>query len=124
MLLASSVGVAIYQTLYSTFLKSEFTSIAPEVLAVANKYGALKNYLFIRDMPVEYQQPIIHAYMEALNSVFIVPIVAGGVGVICAVCVRNVRFGGPKKPAASEDVEGQTDKTELQQAPSVSEEKH
>ncbi|KAI8150253.1 major facilitator superfamily domain-containing protein [Fennellomyces sp. T-0311] len=120
MLLASSIGVAIYQTLYSTFLQAQFTGLAPEVLGAANKYGALKNYLYIRDMPAEYQQPIIHAYMAALNNVFIVPIVAGGVGVICAIFIRNVRYGA-KQPAAPKDVEGQTEKVELQQAPSITE---
>ncbi|KAI9259574.1 major facilitator superfamily domain-containing protein [Phascolomyces articulosus] len=124
MLLASSIGIAIYQTLFSTFLQAQFSGLDPQVLAVANEYGALKNYLYIREVPAEYQGPVIHAYMQALNNVFIVPIVAGGLGVIAACCVRNIRYGAP--PQAKGDakdveapVETAEEKIELQQAQSI-----
>ena len=129
MLLASSIGVAIYQTLFATFLKVQFTSIDPQVLAVAAKHGALSNYLYIREIPIEYQGPIIHAYMISLKNVFIVPMVAGGLGVIAACCVRNIRYGAPSP--ASKDIEASNaptpradEKVELNQSPSTNSHHH
>lgn len=95
MFLAFSISVAVYQTLFSTFLKAQYTVVDPQILAIAKEYGAINNYLYIRDMPAEAQPPIIHAYMEALHNVFIIPIVAAGLSLICALCTRNVRFGQP-----------------------------
>ncbi|KAI9310512.1 major facilitator superfamily domain-containing protein [Dichotomocladium elegans] len=112
MLLASSIGIAIYETLYSTFLRAEFKSLPMEILGVASKYGALTNYLFIKDLPAEAMVPVIHAYMQALHKVFIVPIVASGVGFICSLCIRNVRYGAAAAGARPMDIE---EKTELQQ---------
>ncbi|KAI9494516.1 major facilitator superfamily domain-containing protein [Zychaea mexicana] len=129
MLLASSIGIAIYQTLFSTFLKAQFEGVAPEALAAAQQVGALTNYLYIGDVPEEFRQSIIHAYMEALNNVFIVPVVAGGFGVIAACCVRNIRYGAPEAQAAPKDEEVMApptaeEKLELQQAPSINENKN
>ncbi|KAI9498527.1 major facilitator superfamily domain-containing protein [Zychaea mexicana] len=95
MLLASAVGVAVYQVLFSTFVTNQLQSVDPSVLAVAQRYGALQNYLYIKDMPQDTQAPIIHAYMQSLNRVFIVPLVAAGISVICAVFMCNVRYGAP-----------------------------
>lgn len=113
MLLASSIGVALYQTLFSTFLQAQFKGLSPAILQQAAKYGALSNYLYIRDMPQEYQGPIIHAYMEALHNVFIVPLVAGGVGFICALFVRNIKYGQGTQSANNNDRD--LEKVELQQ---------
>ncbi|CDH58440.1 potential mfs-mdr transporter [Lichtheimia corymbifera JMRC:FSU:9682] len=113
MLLASSIGVALYQTLFSTFLQAQFKGLSSAILQQAAKYGALSNYLYIRDMPQEYQGPIIHAYMEALHNVFIVPLVAGGVGFICALFVRNIRYGQGTPSANNNDRD--LEKVELQQ---------
>lgn len=113
MLLASSIGVALYQTLFSTFLQAQFKGLSPAILQQAAQYGALSNYLYIRDMPQEYQGPIIHAYMEALHNVFIVPLVAGGVGFICALFVRNIRCGQGTPSANNNDRD--LEKVELQQ---------
>lgn len=95
MLLASSIGVAIYQTLFSTFLAAQFKGVDPQILAIAQENGALSNYLYIRNMPEDAQHPIIHAYMEALHNVFIIPIVAGAVGLIASMFIRNIRYGSP-----------------------------
>ncbi|KAI9312493.1 major facilitator superfamily domain-containing protein [Dichotomocladium elegans] len=112
MMLASSIGVAIYQTLFSVFLKNEISQLPGEVLAIGAQYGALSNYLHIRDMPVASQAPIISAYMNALHSVFIVPLIAGGVGVICAAFVANIRYGDSQNqkerlPSVHDDMESQ-----------------
>lgn len=103
MMLASSVGIAIYQTLYQTFLKAEFSKLSPEVLAVASKYGALKNFLYIRSMPQEIQVVVIHAYSLALHKVFILPIAAAGMGFILTLFFKNVKYG--VSDAKQEDVE-------------------
>lgn len=104
MLLASSIGVAIYQTLFATFLAAQFKGVDPQILAVAQKYGALGNYLYIREMPADTQGPIIHAYMEALHDVFIIPIVAAAIGFICSLFIRNIRYGSAfQKPAQDKE---------------------
>jgi hypothetical protein len=104
MMLASSIGIAIYQTLYQIFLKDEFTKLPLDVLATANKYGALRNFLFIRNMPNEIQIPVKHAYSLALHKVFILPIAAAALGLILTLLFKNVRYGDP--PAAmKKDVE-------------------
>lgn len=113
MLLASSIGVALYQTLFSTFLQAQLKGLSPAILQQAAKYGALSNYLYIRDMPQEFQGPIIHAYMEALHNVFIVPLVAGGVGFICALFVRNIKYG--QGTSSANNKERDLEKVELQQ---------
>ncbi|CAO3593224.1 unnamed protein product [Absidia cylindrospora] len=92
LILASSVGVAIYQALFQLFLATQFLHVDSAVLATANKYGALKNYLYIRKMPIEAQKPIIHAYSQALHTVFIIPLVASGLGLICALFIKNVKY--------------------------------
>lgn len=114
MLLASSIGVALYQTLFSTFLQAQFKGLSPAILQQAAKYGALSNYLHIREMPQEYQNPIIHAYMEALHNVFIIPLVAGGIGFICAIFIRNIRYG-QDTTVSSNNKDRDLEKMELQQ---------
>jgi hypothetical protein len=60
--------------------------------ATAQSYNALKNFLYIRKMPIEIQRPIIHAYSQALHTVFIIPLVASGLGLICTLFIKNVKF--------------------------------
>ncbi|KAI7876017.1 MFS general substrate transporter [Lichtheimia hyalospora FSU 10163] len=112
LLLAPSIGLAVYQAIFSAFIKAQFSVLPAEVLEVANRYGVMKNYLYIRNLPVEYQPPVIHAYMEALSDVFIPPIVAAGIAVILAVLAPNVRFGGPRPPKspADQDIEASKEK--------------
>lgn len=93
MMLASSIGIAIYQTLYSIFLKKEFTKLPIEIVSQAQSYGALTNFLFIRKMPLEIQTPVIHAYSLALHKVFILPIAAAALGFILTLFFSNVKYG-------------------------------
>jgi hypothetical protein len=99
LLFASSIGIAIYEALYSVFLKAQFTHLSPDVLVQAQKAGALSNYLYIRQLPVEVQTPLIHAYSIALHNIFILPIAVSGLGVIFTLFFRNVRYGktSPRK---------------------------
>ncbi|KAI8150254.1 major facilitator superfamily domain-containing protein [Fennellomyces sp. T-0311] len=109
MIFASAVGIAIYQTLFATFLTSEVKKLDPQVLAVAMKYGAIENFLHIRNMPVEVQGPVIQAYMHALHSVFYAPLVASAIGVIAALFLRNVRYGGAEsKEGPSTEEKGES----------------
>lgn len=105
MMFASSVGVAVYQVLFTTFLKNEFTTLPAEVLYAANEYGALKNYLYIKTMPAALQTPIIHAYSVALHKVFILPIAASAIGFILTLFFKNVRYGAHDAPPAPVDEE-------------------
>ncbi|RCH85148.1 hypothetical protein CU097_005903 [Rhizopus azygosporus] len=101
MMLSSSVGVCIYQTLSATFVKAQYAGLPAEVLKVANEYGALKNYLFIRKMPLEYQQPVTHAYAAAMHNLFIIPLVAAGLGLVVAIFFKPVRYGGSSTAAST-----------------------
>lgn len=114
MMLASSVGIAIYQTLYQTFLKTEFSKLAPDVLATASSYGALKNFLYIRKMPLEIQTPVIHAYSLALHKVFLLPIAAAALGFILSLFFKNVKYGVTN--VQKNDVEEQIDLEEEKKA--------
>ncbi|KAI7887009.1 MFS general substrate transporter [Lichtheimia hyalospora FSU 10163] len=116
MMLSCAVGVAICDTLFREFLKQEFSTVDPSILNVAVKYGANSNYLYIRDMPLEYQQPVIHLYMVALHKVFTLPLVVAGIAVICAVCAKNVKYGANKPPQSSETQQENSDpKDDLKQ---------
>ncbi|KAG0165272.1 hypothetical protein DFQ30_008692 [Apophysomyces sp. BC1015] len=95
LLLASSIGVAVYQTILQVLLKENLKSVDPSIIAEAMKYGAIKNYLYIRKMPIDIQEPIIHAYVQSLRIVFLIPLVSGGVGIICSAFVKNIRYGVP-----------------------------
>ncbi|KAI8147544.1 major facilitator superfamily domain-containing protein [Fennellomyces sp. T-0311] len=98
MFFASSIGIGVYQALMTTFLVAQLRGVDPQILAIAQQYGALKNHLLVRTMPEEAQGPIIHAYMNALRNMFIIPLVAASIGLIAAVCFRNVRYSAPPVP--------------------------
>ncbi|KAI7850902.1 major facilitator superfamily domain-containing protein [Circinella umbellata] len=93
MMLGSAIGVAIYQTLFSVFLENEVKKLDPEIIAIGNEYDALKNYLYIRKMPVDAQGPIIKAYMNSLHLTFTVPLCAAGISIIAVLFTQNVRYG-------------------------------
>lgn len=120
MLLCGSLAISVYQTVLQTFLQAQLKGVSQDVLAVAKEYGALSNYLYIRDMPQEYQGPIIHAYMNALHNVFIIPLVAGGIGFICACFIRNIKYGVGLRPAPKKDAEAAPQQQQQQQEPSSS----
>lgn len=67
--MAKRFHLLVYQAIFSAFIKAQFSVLPADVLEVANRYGVMKNYLYIRNLPVEYQPPVIHAYMEALSDV-------------------------------------------------------
>ncbi|KAI8097178.1 major facilitator superfamily domain-containing protein [Halteromyces radiatus] len=114
LILSSSVSVAIYQALFQLFLTAQLSTVDPSVLAVAGKYNALKNYLYIRNMPTDIQQPIIHAYNEALHNVFIIPLVASGLAFICILFMKNIRFQPrPVAPPATLSMHHQDEKSGL-----------
>ncbi|ORY96855.1 major facilitator superfamily-domain-containing protein [Syncephalastrum racemosum] len=102
LMLGASVGVAVYETLFSEFLQAQLKGVDAETLALAQQYGATSNYLYIRNMPTESQPPILHAYMEALHDVFILPLGAAGICVICACFMKNTRFGQSNAKAEKE----------------------
>ncbi|CDH60525.1 family drug resistance transporter [Lichtheimia corymbifera JMRC:FSU:9682] len=95
LLLASPMGLAIYEAVFTAFRYAQFEGLPSDVLEVAQEYNALENYLYIRNVPAEYQPPLVHAYMQAVRNVFIFPAVAGGIILIVALISPNVRLGGP-----------------------------
>ncbi|KAG2224561.1 hypothetical protein INT45_004406 [Circinella minor] len=103
MLLASAIGVAVYQVLFSTFVTQQLKEVNPIILATAQSYGALDNYLYIRNMPKDTQAPITHAYMNALNQVFLIPLVAAALSLILALFMRNIHYGTPSSKTKPED---------------------
>ena len=108
MMLGSAIGIAIYQTLFSTFLSNQVSALDPEIIAIGNEYGALENYLYIRKMPADAQGPVIKAYMNALHLTFTVPLCAAGISVIAVLFTRNVRYGSsPSQPQEKIDEENQ-----------------
>ncbi|KAI9262338.1 major facilitator superfamily domain-containing protein [Phascolomyces articulosus] len=110
MILASAIGVAIYQVLFSTLVTNQLKSVDPSILAIAQRHGALQNYLYIRNMPQEAQEPIVHAYMNALNRVFLLPLCAAGLGLIFAFFIKNVRYGLPSSQTRPQERRGSTNK--------------
>lgn len=104
MMLASSVGIAVYQTLYQTFLKAQLSTLPADILMKAQSYGSLANFLFIRQMPVEVQKPIIEAYSTALHKVFILPIAAAALGFILTLFFPNIRYGAKGLEKQDEEI--------------------
>ncbi|KAI8079563.1 major facilitator superfamily-domain-containing protein [Gilbertella persicaria] len=104
MMLASSIGIVIYQTMYQALLKSQFVKLPTDVLAVANEYGALKNYLFIKNLPVDVKPYVVHAYSEAIHTVFLLPIAAAAIGFILTLFCRDVRYGVSQPQERDEEV--------------------
>ena len=55
--------------MFTAFRYAQFDGLPSKVLEVAQQYNALENYLYIQDVPSEYQAPLVHAYMEAVRNV-------------------------------------------------------
>ncbi|KAI9494525.1 major facilitator superfamily domain-containing protein [Zychaea mexicana] len=123
LMLGSSIGIAIYQILFSTFLSAEVGGLDPEIKAIGAQYGALENYLYIRNMPADTQGPVMKAYMNALHYVFIIPLVASSISVIAAVFLRNVRYGTPAPPPPPQQSEQQHAKQQDEEQPPAIDEK-
>ncbi|KAI8356216.1 major facilitator superfamily-domain-containing protein [Blakeslea trispora] len=103
MMLACSVGVVIYQALYQVFLKAQFSKLPVDVLTAANQYGALKNYLYIKDLPADIKAPVVTAYYNALHILFILPIVAAAIGFLFTLFCKDVRYGAPAVPQKKDE---------------------
>ena len=95
MLLGAAVGVCIFQVVFLTVAKDNLKALDPSVLKVAQEYGALSNYLYVRNIPGDAQDPVRHAYMGAINKVFLIPLAVSAASVICALLIRNIRFELP-----------------------------
>lgn len=103
LMLASSIGVSIYQALMSTFLKAQYAHLSTDIIVKVNEYGALENYLYIRNMPVDLQKPVIHAFALAMRNLFIIPLVSASLSLIVALLFKNVRYGPSKSPSPNEE---------------------
>ncbi|KAI9491400.1 major facilitator superfamily domain-containing protein [Zychaea mexicana] len=103
MMLASSVGIAIFQALFQLFLTYQFTNLTSEELAIAEEYDALSNYIYIHDLPDGVRESVIRCYMQALNNVFILPLVAAGLGFVATLFIKKIRFLGRHRSEDDED---------------------
>lgn len=59
----------VYEAVFTAFRYAQFEGLPSDVLEVAQEYNALENYLYIRNVPAEYQPPLVHAYMQAVRNV-------------------------------------------------------
>lgn len=48
-------------------------------------------YFAIHRMPSQVQEAIIHAYMNSMRQVFLFPLIVGGVMLVLALFMKNVR---------------------------------
>ncbi|KAI8150102.1 major facilitator superfamily domain-containing protein [Fennellomyces sp. T-0311] len=100
---ATTLGIAIFQTLFQLFLTNQFSRVDPEILAVAEEYGALRNYLYVRDLPENVHGPIVQCYMAALRTVFILPLVAAGLGFVATLFIKKMKFLGRHRAEGKEE---------------------
>lgn len=80
--------ILVYQAVFTAFRYAQFDGLPTEVFEVAQQYNTLENYLCIRNVPVEYQAPLVHAYMEAVsNVVSLLPSRNNAFSLLVMVCV-------------------------------------
>ncbi|KAI8142507.1 major facilitator superfamily domain-containing protein [Fennellomyces sp. T-0311] len=115
MLLGAAVGVCIFQVVFLTVARNNFKSVDPAILSIAQQYGALSNYLYVRNIPGDAQGTIIHVYMQAINKVFLVPLAISAASVVCALLIRDIRYGLPGDNISARKELGDTDDLEKTQ---------
>ncbi|RCI06681.1 hypothetical protein CU098_012135 [Rhizopus stolonifer] len=105
LMFACSFGISIYETLTNTFVQAQYAQLPADIISRAKEYGALENYLYIRNMPVDLQRPVIQAFARAMRNLFLVPLVISVVGLVAALSFKNVRYGPPKSSKENEENE-------------------
>lgn len=95
MTLASTVGIAIYQTVMNVLLEKQLSSVDPAALQAAEAVNAIEDYTQIVNIPAQYRSAIIDLYNVCLHNVFLISIVTAGIAVIVSLFINNARFGAP-----------------------------
>ncbi|SCZ91295.1 BZ3500_MvSof-1268-A1-R1_Chr1-2g01314 [Microbotryum saponariae] len=89
-LVGGTIGIAISSTVFGSKLSSalkEFAPTAPFDL-VRNSVEAVKT------LPADIKPAVIHAYVIALNNVFVIAVAAGALASLSALLVRNLSVKG------------------------------
>jgi len=96
-LVGGTVGIAISGTVFGTKLNSNLAQyvgeIPPEILQAVRQSVSV-----IFKLPKELQEPVVNAYVAALNYTFIVIVPAAGLASLFALLIRNWNLkerGGP-----------------------------
>lgn len=90
-LVGGTIGIAIASSVFGVELSSGLHKYAPTVdfNLVRNSVSAIYT-----DVPVELQAGVIHAYVKALNAVFLIGIPAGAFASLSALLIRNISVKG------------------------------
>ncbi|KAJ2960511.1 hypothetical protein NQZ79_g4129 [Umbelopsis isabellina] len=120
MTLASTVGIAIYQTVMNVLLEKQLPTVDPAALQAAEAVNAIEDYTTIVNIPPQYRTAIIDLYNVCLHNVFLISIVTAAVALIVSLFINNAPFGAP--PAVKQ-VETGAQQTEPQPEVVTDEEK-
>ncbi|GAB5589437.1 hypothetical protein Unana1_04337 [Umbelopsis nana] len=118
MTLASTVGIAIYQTVMNILLAKTLQNADPAAVQAAEALDAIANYTTIVNLPPQYRKIIIDIFATCLHNTFLISIATAAVALIVSLFIKNARFGAP--PAATAKHE---EATELQKEVVIDEEK-
>ncbi|TNY23706.1 major facilitator superfamily domain-containing protein [Rhodotorula diobovata] len=89
-LVGGTVGIAIASSIFGTRLGSSLREFAPEA-----PFDLVRNSVeAIPTLPAELQPGVVHAYVLALQDVFIIGVAAGGCTSLCALMIRNLNIKG------------------------------
>ncbi|ORY99030.1 major facilitator superfamily domain-containing protein [Syncephalastrum racemosum] len=113
------VGLVWKQTNFALMFANsiaQFVSLSEDTKAVANQYGALKNYLYIRNLPKQYQPAVIKCYMNSMHYIFCMSLGFTVVAFIVALFIKWVRIF-PKKPKNKDAEEGSAGREKQQEGP-------
>ncbi|CAM0136751.1 unnamed protein product [Umbelopsis sp. WA50703] len=113
MTLASTVGIAIYQTVMNVLLEKQLSNVDPAALQAAEAVNAIEDYTTIVDIPTQYREAIINLYDSCLHNVFLISIATAGVALIVSLFINNAPFGAPpavkQVPTESQQAEPQAE---------------
>lgn len=118
MTLASTVGIAIYQTVLNVLLAKQLQNIDPAALQAAEALDAIENYTAIVDLPPQYRIIIVNVFSSCLHGAFLISIATAAVALIVSLFIKNARFGAPPSHGAQT-----TESKEEQKEVAVDEEK-
>lgn len=118
MTLASTVGIAIYQTVMNILLAKTLQNADPAAVQAAEALDAIANYTAIVNLPPQYRKIIIDIFATCLHNTFLISIATAAVALIVSLFIKNARFGAP--PAATAKHE---EATEMQKEVVIDEEK-
>ncbi|GAA6053549.1 hypothetical protein JCM3770_005189 [Rhodotorula araucariae] len=89
-LVGGTIGIAIASSIFGTRLSSALREYAPDA-----PYELVRNSVeAIPTLPEDLQPGVVHAYVLALQNVFIIGVAAGGLTSLSALMIRNLSVKG------------------------------